>query len=348
MKLQRRELNVFSMSALDLFASGMGAFVLLAITAMPFFPNTGDSKERVEDLKGQLESAESRSEDLENLVAKLHESNSIEEALSEELTETLRQIEDMKNNIQDLENQLAQSVSASREQELEQQLASALKALQDAETQVQTLQTTQSELLIPHLDIVICLDVTGSMLYQIDGLKREISSLAELLDRISPSVGIGIVAFGDRKWQRPMYEMDIIKTTSMGRIQSFVNRLTPNMQDPGANLNDDSPEAVTTALQRAIAMSWRSQSERRYIIVITDNAAYPERESDALTAARRFASQNHQFVSAVRANLGYSAPDRIAAFRFLRALAQAGEGNFVDAAGGESILSSVLLAILGT
>ena len=36
MKLQRRELNVFSMSALDLFASGMGAFVLLAITAMPF------------------------------------------------------------------------------------------------------------------------------------------------------------------------------------------------------------------------------------------------------------------------------------------------------------------------
>ena len=227
MKLQRRELNVFSMSALDLFASGMGAFVLLAITAMPFFPNTGDSQERVEDLKGQLETAESRSQDLENLVAKLHESNSIEEALSVELTESLRQAEEMKNEIRELEIQLAQSVSASREQELEQQLATAQKALQDAETQVQTLQTTQSELTIPHLDIVICLDVTGSMQYQIEGLKREISSLTEVLDRISPSVGIGIVAFGDRRWQRPMHEMDIVETTSMGRIQAFVNRLTP-------------------------------------------------------------------------------------------------------------------------
>ena len=165
MKLQRRELNVFSMSALDLFASGMGAFVLLAIIAMPFFPNTGDSQERVEDLKGQLESAESRSQDLENLVAKLHESNSVEEALSVELTETLRHVEEMKNEIQKLENQLAQSVSASREQELEQQIAAAQKALQDAEIQVHTLQTTQSELTIPHLDIVICLDVTGSMQY---------------------------------------------------------------------------------------------------------------------------------------------------------------------------------------
>lgn len=348
MKLQRRELNVFSMSALDLFASGMGAFVLLAIIAMPFFPNTGDSQERVEDLKGQLESAESRSQDLENLVAKLHESNSVEEALSVELTETLRHVEEMKNEIQKLENQLAQSVSASREQELEQQIAAAQKALQDAEIQVHTLQTTQSELTIPHLDIVICLDVTGSMQYQIEGLKREISSLTEVLDRISPSVGIGIVAFGDRRWQRPMHEMDIVETTSMGRIQAFVNRLTPNMQDPRANLNLDNPEAVATALQRGIAMSWRSESERRYIIVITDNAAYPNRESMALTAARSFASQNNQFVSTVRANLGFPGPDQIAALRFLRELSEAGQGNFVDAAGGESILSSVLLAVLGT
>ena len=161
---------------------------------MPFFPNTGDSQVRVEDLKGELESAESRSKDLENLVAKLHEASSVEEALFGELTETLRQVEEMKNDIQDLQNQLAQSVSASREQELEQQLASAQKALQDAEAQVQTIQKTQSELTIPHLDIVICLDVTGSMRDQIEGLKREISSLAEVLDRISPSVGIGIVA----------------------------------------------------------------------------------------------------------------------------------------------------------
>ena len=35
------------MSALDLFASGMGAFILLAIMALPFFPNTGSAPEPV-------------------------------------------------------------------------------------------------------------------------------------------------------------------------------------------------------------------------------------------------------------------------------------------------------------
>ena len=35
------------MSALDLFASGMGAFILLAIMALPFFPNTGNAPEPV-------------------------------------------------------------------------------------------------------------------------------------------------------------------------------------------------------------------------------------------------------------------------------------------------------------
>lgn len=39
MKLKNREVNIFSMSALDLFASGMGAFILLAVISLPFFSN---------------------------------------------------------------------------------------------------------------------------------------------------------------------------------------------------------------------------------------------------------------------------------------------------------------------
>jgi len=281
MKVRRRELNVFSMSALDLFASGMGAFVLLAIVAMPFFPNTGDSKERVEDLKEEIESAQSRSQELENQV----------------------------------------------------------------QTLVEVVQA-QTELIIPHLDIVICLDITGSMTGQIDGMKREISSLADVLDKLSPSVGIGIVAFGDKRYRRPIHEVDIVETTNMSRIQDFVDELTPGMNDPRANRNTDAPEAVTTALEHAIEMSWRPESERRYIIVITDNAAYPDREDDAMRAAADFSSQNDHHVSAVRANFNVTEEAQLAALKFLQDLAEAGQGNYVDAAGGESILSSVLLAIL--
>ena len=43
MKSRSRELNIFSMSALDLFASAMGAFILIAFVLFPYFPNTGDS-----------------------------------------------------------------------------------------------------------------------------------------------------------------------------------------------------------------------------------------------------------------------------------------------------------------
>ena len=56
MKSRNRELNIFSMSALDLFASAMGAFILIAFVLFPYFPNTGDSAERVAEVRAQLES----------------------------------------------------------------------------------------------------------------------------------------------------------------------------------------------------------------------------------------------------------------------------------------------------
>ena len=37
MKNRSREINIFSMSALDLFASALGAFILIAIVLMPYF-----------------------------------------------------------------------------------------------------------------------------------------------------------------------------------------------------------------------------------------------------------------------------------------------------------------------
>ncbi len=273
MRVQRRELNVFSMSALDLFASGMGAFVLLAIIALPFFPNTG------------------------------------------------------------------MSTSDSSEEEQEEQVETPVEVKEEEEES-----EAQIEFKIPPLDIVICLDVTGSMASQVDGMKTEITSLAEVLDRISPSVGIGIVAFGDRRWQRPIHPMDIIETTDMPRIRAFVNRMTPGMRDPLSSMNSDAPEAVAAALQEAVEMSWRSESEKRYIIVITDNPAYPDKVRDAFRTARGFSSQEEQHVSAVLAN---ASPYAMGAARpFLTRLAEEGKGNFVDAAGGESVLSSILLAVL--
>jgi len=60
MKSRSREINIFSMAALDLFASALGAFILIAVVLFPYFPNTGDSPERVAEVRAQLEQVQSQ------------------------------------------------------------------------------------------------------------------------------------------------------------------------------------------------------------------------------------------------------------------------------------------------
>ena len=272
MKPRRSEVAVFSIATLDLFASGMGAFILLAVIAMPFFPNTGSSSAHAERIQAELEKAERDKQALEAALAKA--------------------------------------------------------SLQE-------------------LELVVCVDVTASMTEQIEGLKREIGVLARILDQLAPSAGIGVVAFGDRLWTQAIRSHAIADTVDLSSLRAFVARLQPNMQDPGAGRNRDGPEAVAAALDAAARMNWDAAGDRRHIVVITDNAAYPDREEAALETARRFAATDGRHVSTVRANFTQNPGDRQAADRFLRRLAEAGRGQFVDAAGGESMIGSLLLAILG-
>ena len=359
MRLRRREINVFSMSALDLFASGMGAFILLAVMALPFFPNTGDSKERIEEVKEQLaearqerDAARERATRLEDALANVRQTSDANEALAEALNDALRKLEEAERKVASLSSELAREESRERELEqasrdLELALEEARKQRDDARTTVRELESELTKVKMPDLDVVICLDVTASMTEQIDGLKREIATLAQVLDGLAPSAGIGVIAFGDRAWQQPIHDQPIVPTSDLAAVQRFVASLTPNM-DPRADRNNDGPEMVATALEWAVGMNWRTASQQRYVIVVTDNAAYPEKVSSALRTARSFSSSDGQFVSSVRANFTQNRADRQAADQFLRQLASAGKGEFVDAAGGESMIGSVLLAILGT
>ena len=55
MKTRSKDINIFSMSALDLFASALGAFILVSVVLFPYFPNTGDSEVRVAEVRARLE-----------------------------------------------------------------------------------------------------------------------------------------------------------------------------------------------------------------------------------------------------------------------------------------------------
>lgn len=62
MKFRSRDINIFSIAALDLFASALGAFILIAVVLFPYFPNTGDAPERVAAVRAALERTQSELE----------------------------------------------------------------------------------------------------------------------------------------------------------------------------------------------------------------------------------------------------------------------------------------------
>ena len=245
-------------------------------------------------------------------------------------SEACRSLKEVEQHLKAAEDRVAES---------QRQLEDAHQWLQDTEKNAEELGDALADLKIPDLDIVICLDVSGSMEEEIEGLKREITDLANVLDTLAPSTGIGVVAFGDRRWRTPIHVQEIVGQSRLAIIEQFVGRLEPNMRDPRWRRNEDYPEALATALDHAAGLNWRSISRRRYIVVISDAAAYPDREQSALRTAQSFSAVPGQTVSSVRVLDPRTNPER-----FMRALA--GNGSFIDATHGETMLASLLLAIL--
>lgn len=90
MKKRSREINIFSMSALDLFASAMGAFILITIVLFPFFPNMGDSSESITEERARLEQEKAK---LQQERAKLEQEKSQVPPKSSPLEERVKALE---------------------------------------------------------------------------------------------------------------------------------------------------------------------------------------------------------------------------------------------------------------
>ena len=90
MKKRSREINIFSMSALDLFASAMGAFILITIVLFPFFPNMGDSSESITEERARLEQERAK---LQQERAKLEQEKSQVSPQSSPLEERVKALE---------------------------------------------------------------------------------------------------------------------------------------------------------------------------------------------------------------------------------------------------------------
>ena len=280
MKRRSREISIFSMSALDLFASALGAFILIAIVIFPYFPNTARTPVVV--------------------------------------------------------------VAAPSPEPCPPVLPCPPAAPCPPCPPVPDPAPPATQ--FPHLDLVVALDVSGSMGNQIASLKAEVDQLSSLLIALTPSLGMGMVAFGDRYWDRPVtsFALREISASPAGRaaFQNFVVGLDANMGLGGGD-NPDNPEAFYRALTEAARMSWRPDAELRMVVLITDNPAYPDEARQAIADAAAFASAGNSRVSTVYIETG----DRPAAEAFLERVASAGRGQFVRDTGG-SVTVTLLLSLL--
>ncbi len=76
MKKRNREINIFSMSALDLFASAMGAFLLIAVMALPYYLKTDkDLVVQVEKLQKELHQIKALLQNVEKKLKKAEQEN---------------------------------------------------------------------------------------------------------------------------------------------------------------------------------------------------------------------------------------------------------------------------------
>jgi hypothetical protein len=111
MKIRSREINIFSMSALDLFASALGAFMLLTIAALPFFPNTGDSPELVaqmqEEMEGQLDQMSQELETANEAIEDLQVELAMCEAESQNTPDII--LTDVQEELESCQAQLSQT-----------------------------------------------------------------------------------------------------------------------------------------------------------------------------------------------------------------------------------------------
>ena len=193
--------------------------------------------------------------------------------------------------------------------------------------------------LLPETDLVFVLDTTGSMRGEIESLKRELHIVVQVLERMMPSIGIGFVTFNDRL-QRPTTRHHPLRrlTNSESAIRD-INRFLRSISTTDARgTNQDLPEAVLSALQVAVNTSFRKDVGDRIVIVITDAYAYEDEEDQTLQIARAFARIPGQRISTVHVR-----DDRDSG-KYLETLAEAGGGEFVPDRG--SILANVLMGIL--
>jgi Mg-chelatase subunit ChlD len=184
------------------------------------------------------------------------------------------------------------------------------------------------------LDLIFCIDVTGSMEDDIASVKAAAANIVDTIAAKNKDYRVALIAYRD--WDDSMgYSMfeDYAFSTDKGAIIANINSLS-------VGGGDDTPEAVFEVLMRAIDSTavggWRNNVNKQVILMGDAPPHNPSREGFTAASVAKAAEEADPVViqALVVGNSGVYDTDAVAAFRELAELTR---GNFFEAADASKV-----------
>ncbi|MGI9509273.1 MAG: VWA domain-containing protein [Geminicoccaceae bacterium] len=244
----RQSFDVLSISALDIFASALGVFILMAILMFPYYLKQPSLEQEQEGAEAELVAAG---------VAKSTLTQAIADAEAEGAEATAE--------LEAAKTRLTRAAAAAKARP---------KPIAPKPSQL------DNPLFIDDLDLVVVLDTTKSMKRELADLQANLIGVIRVLHRLAASLRVGLVAFKDRgdEYLTRAFPLRGMNGNEVRAITDFLKRIE-------AEGGGDRPEPVDTALQVAIDMAWRSDAQGRIILV---GDAEPRERQRALELAGSF------------------------------------------------------------
>jgi hypothetical protein len=309
-------MEFLSISALDLFASALGIFVLMAILLFPYYLRQPSLEVELEGARAELSASGESLEDAERVAeteaSRVAQANAALARARERL-------------------QAAEADAAAAAEDLAQSTAEAATAV-DVRPAPDRRETPLS---INDLDLVFVMDTTGSMRNELADVQANLLGVIRVLHRLAPSLRVGFVAFKDHgaAYVTRDFPLSPMTDDNVLKVVRFVGEMS-------AEGGGDDPEPVDEALAVATAMDWRADAQGQ-IVVIGDAPARPSGRGRVLALAERFRESNLAMPRSVSAIFTGEVP---VARMFFEQLARAGGGDFSAYQG--QIIENVLLSVL--
>jgi multidrug efflux pump subunit AcrA (membrane-fusion protein) len=312
MRRPNREISIFTLSALDVLAMSAGVFVLLLVMLMPYH-------RKVLDAHAALEAARIADADTVARVQTLEELGPLQRAEAEaaeaEAAALLTQVANLEAAVAERRQQQARASAAALEGDI-------------------------TAPVIEAVDLIFVIDTTASMEPVLREVAHSLRGVVRILERLVPSVRIGVVAYNDRDTgQVPVVTLPPTPTDhGLTRIVAFIERLSASTI--GSRTVD---EDLYLGLSTATALPLRLEAKQA-LVVIGDAEAHPYEQAQALFRAQTFVDGNaNRTVSTLFVTTPSSLMHGNVARDFFVALANAGGGSFNDHAG--SMIEGVLLSV---